>query len=142
MAVRTNTALVEGIIEVDSAISLTPFIAAANVIVTQASTNLSSSLTAYTTEHLQTIETWLSAHFYTIREGRTFEERAGTVSERKQSKVDLGFNTSHYGQMAMRLDWHGGLAAIDKKILKGNFKVPSVKWAGKTKSEAGTQLAD
>ncbi len=142
MAVRTTTALVEGIIEVDSAISLTPFIAAANAIVTQTSTNLSASLTAYTDEQLTQIETWLSAHFYTVREGRAFEERAGTVSERKQSKVDLGFNTSHYGQMAMRLDWYGGLAALNNKILKGNFKIPSVAWLGKTKDEAGTELAD
>ena len=145
MAVRTTTALVEGIIEVDSAISLTPFIAAANAIVTQACVTwvaTHASLTAYTAEHLQTIETWLSAHFYTVREGRAFEERAGTVSERKQSAVDLGFNTSHYGQMAMRLDWHGGLAALDKKALKGNFKTPTAAWLGKTKDEAGTELAD
>jgi hypothetical protein len=142
MAVRTNTGLVEGIIEIDSAISLTPFIAAANSIVTQACTNLPSSKTPYTDEQLQTIETWLSAHFYTVREGRAFEERAGTVSERKQSAVDLGFNTSHYGQMAMRLDWHGGLAALDKKALKGNFKTPTAAWLGKTRAEADTQLGD
>lgn len=139
---RTTNALVEGIIEVNSAISLTPFIAAANSIVTQCCTGLASTLTAYTTEQLQTIETWLSAHFYTVREMRAERERAGSVEEKFQSKVDLGFNTSHYGQMATRLDWHGGLAALDKKALKGNFKIPSVAWLGKTKAESGTDLAD
>ena len=142
MAIRTTTALIEGIIEVNSAISLTPFIAAANAIVTQVSTDLPSMKTAYTTEQLQTIETWLSAHFYTVRDMRAERERAGSVEEKFQSKVDLGFNTSHYGQMAMRLDWHGGLAALDKKILKGNYKVPTVSWLGKTKDEADTTLAD
>jgi len=136
---RTTDDLVEGIIEVDSDISLTPFIAAANSIVTQCCTDLD---TDYTDEDLQQIETWLAAHFYTVREGRVTEERVGPVSERKQSKVDLGFNTSHYGQMAMRLDFYGGLSALNNKILKGSYKTPSVSWLGKTVDEAGTDLAD
>ncbi len=129
---RTNDALVEGIIETDSTISLTPFIAAANTLVTQCCTDLTED---YTDDQLEQIETWLSAHFYTVRDMRANEERAGTVSERKQSKVDLGFNTSHYGQMAMRLDFHGGLAALNNKILKGNFKIPSLSYLGKIRDE-------
>ena len=129
---RTNNALVEGIIEVDSAISLTPFIGAANSIVTQCCTDLDDD---YSEDDLQQIETWLSAHFYTVRDMRAERERAGTVEEKFQSKVDLGFNTSHYGQMAMRLDFHGGLAALNKKILKGNFKTPSISYLGKERDE-------
>jgi len=136
---RTTSDLIEEIIEVDSGIVLTPFISAASAIVTQCCTNLAVD---YTAAHLVEIETWLAAHFYTIREGRVFEERAGPVSERKQSKVDLGFALSHYGQMAMTLDWYGGLAALNEKIKKGKVRAPGIHWLGKTEDEMGTTLAD
>lgn len=129
---RTTNALVEGIIEVDSAISLTPFIGAANSIVTQCCTNLTND---YSVDDLQQIETWLAAHFYTTRDPRAEREKAGPVEEKFQSAVALGFNTSHQGQMAMRLDFHGGLAALNNKILKGSFKVPGLSYLGKTRDE-------
>ena len=127
---RTTEALIEGIIEVDSAILLTPFIDAANMLVTQFCTDL---VTDYTAAELIKIETWLAAHFYTVREGRAFEERAGPVSERKQSKVDLGFATSHYGQMAMTLDYYGGLSSLNERIKKGKASRISVSWLGTEK---------
>ncbi len=130
---RTTLDLVEGIIEVDSSISLTPFINAANTIVTRCCTDLDED---YTDDELQQIETWLSAHFYTNRDMRASEERAGTVSARYQSKVDLGFKTSHYGQHAMLLDYHGGLAELDKQIQNGGGKpAPLVTYLGKTEEE-------
>ncbi len=132
MAIRTTDELVEGIIEVDSAIVLTPFIVAANAIVTECCTDLTDD---YTASHLIVIETWLAAHFYTVRDMRTFEERAGPVSERKQSKVDLGFATSHYGQMAMTLDWKGGLSALNEMIKKGARRAPGITWLGKEEDE-------
>jgi len=129
---RTTDELVEGIIEVDSGIPLAPFISAANAIVTQCCTDLD---TDYEDEQLVLIETWLTAHFYCTRDMRASEERAGPVSARYQSKVDLGFDLTHYGQMAMRLDWFGGLAALNQKIKKGMSRAPSVTWVGKTKDE-------
>jgi len=131
MAVRTTDDLVQGIIEVDSAISLTPFIAAANALVTECCTGLAEE---YTAAHLILIETWLAAHFYTIRDMRAVSEKAGSVSERFQSKVDIGLSTSHYGQMAMRLDYKGGLARLDNKLKKGG-KSPSITWVGKEEDE-------
>ena len=127
MTVRTTDDLVEGIIEVDSAISLTPFIDAANMLVTKFCTDLTDD---YTADELKKIETWLAAHFYTVREGRAFVEKAGPVSERKQSKVDLGFATSHYGQHAMTLDYYGGLAALNERIKKGKANRISITWLG------------
>ncbi len=138
MAVRTSSALVGGIIEVESTIILTPFIAVANALVTQFCTGLDDD---YEAAQLIEIETWLAAHFYTVRDMRRTEERAGPVSERFQSKVDLGFSTSHYGQMAMRLDWHGGLARLDARIKKGT-RVPIMSWLGKTEDEIGITLGD
>ncbi len=131
--VRTNDSLVEGIIEVDDAITLTPFITIANLMVTQCCTNLDED---YSEAQLIQIETWLSAHFYTVRDMRAERERAGTVEEKFQSKVDLGFNTSHYGQMAMRIDFHGGLAALDKQTLLGIVKTVGISYIGTTKTES------
>jgi len=138
MAVRTTDALVGGIIDVDDSISLTPFIAAANSLVTERCTDLDVD---YTDAHLVVIETWLSAHFYTVRDMRASEERAGPVSERFQSKVDVGFSTSHYGQMAMRLDYQGGLARLDNKLKRGG-KSPRLSWLGKEEEEMGITLGD
>ena len=129
---RTTDALVEGIIEVESAIILTPFITAANALVTQCYTDLAED---YEAAQLVIIETWLAAHFYTVRDMRAMEERAGTVSQRLQSKVDLGFATSHYGQMAMTLDWKGGLAALNEQIKKGRARTPTVTYLGKERDE-------
>jgi len=131
MMVRATDEEVGKIIDVDENISLTAFIDIANALVTQCCTNLT---TDYTDDHLVKIETWLSAHFYTVRDPRASEERAGPVSERYQSKVDLGFSTSHYGQTAMRLDYYGGLARLDRKIKKGT-KTPSLTWVGKEEDD-------
>lgn len=124
---RTTSDLIDDIIEVDSAILLAPFIAAANAIVTKCCTNLTED---YEAEHLIIIETWLAAHFYTVRDMRAEMEKAGSVSERKQSKVDLGFATSHYGQMAMTLDWFGGLSTLNKDIITGANRTVGVTWLG------------
>lgn len=129
---RTNDSLVGGIIEVDSTISLTPFITIANFMVTQCCTDLDED---YDAAHLIEIETWLAAHFYTVRDMRAERERAGTVEEKFQSKVDLGFNSSHYGQMAMRIDFHGGLAALDKQTINGIVKTVGLNYLGTTKTE-------
>ena len=133
MAVRTTDGLVGGIIEVISSITLTPFIAAANAIVTKCCTDLTVD---YTAAHLVVIETWLAAHFYSVRDMRAESEKAGQVAEKYQSKVDLGFATSHYGQMAMALDWYGGLAALNESMKKGGGRTISASWLGKTETEA------
>lgn len=136
MAVRTTDELVEGIIEVDSAIVLTPFIAAANTLTNRCCTNLTED---YTDDELVQIETWLAAQFYTVRDMRVERERAGTVEAKFQSKVDLGFFTSHYGQMALLLDYHGGLSTLNEQMKKGGGRTPGVVWLGKTEEE---KLAD
>lgn len=122
---RTTSESVSEIIEVDSTISLTPFIEAANALVTEC-----CSTDDYDDTRLELIERWLSAHFYAIREARTTQERVGPVSESYQSRVDLGFDVTHYGQMAMRLDTAGGLAALNEQIKKGGKGVAKIEWLG------------
>ena len=137
---RTTSELVEAIIEVDSDITLTPFISAANGLITQCCTNLGDNYEEYTDDRLQEIETWLAAHFYAIRDPRAKSEKAGSVSVKFQSKVDLGLSTTHYGQMAKLLDYQGGLASLDLKIKQGRKRGPSITWIGKTEEESNEDL--
>jgi hypothetical protein len=130
---RTTAALVGGIIEVDTAITLDPFINAANSLVTECCTGLDEE---YSSGQLVIIETWLAAHFYTVRDPRAESEKAGSVSERFQSKVDLGLNTSHYGQMAMRLDYKGGLAELNNKTEEGLAQSVEINWFGTENPES------
>ena len=125
MTVRTTSAAVALLIEIDDDISLTSFIETANALVTEC-----CSTDDYDATRLELIERWLSAHVYTIRDMRASEERVGTVSERKQSMVGLGFDTSHYGQMAMRLDTKGGLAALNAQMKKGTGQAVQISWLG------------
>ena len=123
---RTDSTAVGGIIEVDASISLDPFIEVANAVVT----DCCGDVTGYDATKLELIERWLSAHFYTVRDMRAEQERAGAVSEKKQSKVDLGFDSSHYGQMAMRIDSNGGLSKLNEQAKNGMGTVYGVGWLG------------
>lgn len=127
---RTTDALVAGIIEVDSNITLTPFIAVANTLVTKCCTDLDED---YPAAELIQIETWLAAHFYTVRDMRAEYEKAGSVAQKLQSKVDLGLSTSHYGQTAMTLDYFGGLAKLNEEIKNGKVNLLVGTWLGTEK---------
>ena len=122
---RTTAAAVELIIEVDDNISLTSFIEVANALVTE-----HCSTDDYDATRLELIERWLSAHMYTVRDMRRESEKVDTASEKKQSAVGIGFDTSHYGQTAMRLDTAGGLSQLNDQMKKGTSQVVSVTWLG------------
>ena len=119
---RTTPELVAGIIEVDTAIDLSPFILPANELVTELCVPA-----GYSDERLELIERWLSAHFYAIRDPRPVTERAGSVWFTAQSKVDLFLSVTHYGQQAMMLDTAGGLANLNKQKTRRSL---SVHWLG------------
>lgn len=134
---RTTVDNVEGIIDIDSGISLTPFIEAANALVTErcAAATDSDGNAFHDSTRLELIERWLAAHFYHIRDVRPNIERADDVSQTFRSRVDLGFDLTHYGQMAMRLDTSGSLAQLNEMIKKGTKRKVSLSWLGKTKTE-------
>lgn len=129
MAIRTTDAAVQGIIDHDSTISLTPFIEVASNLVDR--TCVSSG---YSSATLELIERWLSAHFYHIRDKVTASEQAGTVLRSFQHRVDLGLNVTMYGQNAMRIDTAGNLASLDKKLTLG-LAAPGVVWLGTGNSD-------
>jgi hypothetical protein len=127
---RTSDALVEDIIEVDSDISLTPFITVANSMVTQFCVDDDATNSA---AQLILIETWLSAHFYCIRDKRAEQEKADVVSAKYQGKTDMYLDSSDYGQTAMQLDYTNGLSAMNKALKNGSTAVRAmgaVTWVG------------
>lgn len=143
MAVRTDESLVAGVIEVDEDIPLTPFISAASILVDRVSAQSEKNKTLVNAiyflepkdssdpsvdQQLQTIETWLAAHFYAMRDPRPTQEGAGSVNVTYQSAVDLNLYTSHYGQMAMVLDVTNTL----RNLSAGKRHVASVSWLGKS----------
>jgi hypothetical protein len=129
---RTSPAAVQAIIEVDSEIFLEPFIEAADALVTEiceSKTKADGVTPYYDSPRLELIERWLAAHFYAIRDPRAATEQAGPVMQRIESEVDLGFDVTRYGQMAMRLDTAGGLAALNEQVKKGGTTI-ALHWLG------------
>jgi len=131
---RTTKADIAGIIELDLEVipndaAMLPYITVANELVTECCTGDAGPTTEYTDERLELIERWLAAHLYTVRDPRMVSEHAGSVSGSVQSHVGLGFDTSHYGQTAMRLDTNGGLSALNESVKKGRPRIAAA-WLG------------
>ena len=123
---RTSALLVGEIVKVTTGADLTPFMEVANELVTEKCINSS-----YSDERLIKIETWLAAHFYTCSLKRQYTQaNVGGVSVGYQSRIDLGFNLTHYGQMAMQLDTAGNLAALNQAIVDGKRQVLGLTWLG------------
>lgn len=109
----------EGVIEVDPDISLDPFIEAANELVTEicAPVLKNDGVTPFhTNARLKLIETWLSAHFYAVRDPRAHVEQVGLIRSHFESKVEYGLKNTRYGQAALRFDTSGALAAFDNAL--------------------------
>lgn len=125
MAIRTTAEAVAEIILLDDTVSVTPFIEIASSMVTSICVPLT-----YSAVELELIERWLSAHFYAVRESRVKTEKADVVSQTVQSKVDLGFNITHYGQQALLIDYKGGLAAVQARAASGKGTMASITHLG------------
>ena len=124
--------------DLDSAAVVTPYIAAANLLVTDVVVAADSTISD---ERLTQIELWLAAHFASVAYLRAAEERADVVGEKKQFKVDLGLSVTVYGQQALVLDTTGALANLQKLIDDGGVKVPSFDWLGDTATDLGPASA-
>lgn len=116
---RVTPAEVREIADIDVAVTnLNPFILVANQLVTELCT--ASSLDD---DRLKEIERWLSAHFACIRDPQRDNEKAGSVGEKFQYKVDLGLNQTRYGQQAMLLDTSNALNNANKGVPRASFAV-------------------
>ena len=128
---RTTAADVQGIVEVDATISLTPFITVANAVVTKHCVD-----DDFTAADLELIERYLAAYFYCLRDRRAVSETAKGVGQSLQHAEDLGFDANEYGQMAKRLDWSGALAALDVSSKSGLRRTVELTWLGIPNDEA------
>lgn len=107
MARITQTEL-EVIISNPSSADLTPFITAANDLVTDrlGSEGMSST-------RLKSIELFLAAHFATVLLRRTGVEEIGEARiEYQPGKLGVFLRSTDYGQAAMSLDTSGKLGAV------------------------------
>lgn len=129
---RTTSGAVAAIIEVDASINLDAFIETASSIVDEVCVGaLMFNGLPYTDIKLELIERWLSAHFYAVRDPRATQEGAGPVNASYESRVDLGFNITRYGQQALLMDTAGGLAKLQQQAKDGGPKVKGkMTWLG------------
>jgi hypothetical protein len=133
MGIRTTYEAVAKLIEIDSTVTTdaAEFIETASVIVDEvcATAKKTDGSDYYSAARLELIERWLAAHFYAIRDPRAVMEKAGPVSQTIESKIDLYFSVTRYGQQAMLIDTNGGLARLNAKMKNGQ---PSLQffWAG------------
>ena len=121
MANRVTVAEVKQIMDsVDSSLSdanFTIHINAANRIITKLVTASEMS-----TADLKECERWLSAHFVAMGADPIANmERAATVEQRLDHKLDLGLNNTRYGQMAMMIDTSNALSSSNKGRKKASM---------------------
>lgn len=126
MAARITDAEVRAIIVTDETISdLTPFITMANELVNEYCLDA-----GYSDTRLELIERLLAAHFYCLKDTRVKMEKAGSVSQTYDTYLQIGFNHTHHGQMALRMDTAGGLVALEKQSQEGGEPVIGVSYIG------------
>lgn len=94
----------------DTMIDTTPFITAANLLVTDklGSSDLSTSM-------LKEIERWLAAHFVCARDPRARTESIGAATKTYEGQAGLRLSSTRYGQNVMLLDTTNTLASLGKQ---------------------------
>ena len=65
-------------------------------------------------EELGVIETWLAAHFYSIRVKQVASEKADVVGQSFQYKHGLKLESTMYGQQAVAMDRTGTLRRMNR----------------------------
>lgn len=131
---RVTEQEVSAIIKIDGTLSVAPFIDVATALVDYVVAQDANSI--LTSALLIQIEKFLAAHFYAHRDQQYIQKKTGDASAAFQLKVDLGLNSTQWGQTAMRLDVSGTLASLN--TAKGRA---SLSWLGYKKSEQ-TDYAD
>ncbi len=133
---RTTTILVEALLgndydpapEVGEPTDLQQYIDSAGVIVSRVATCAAAKGMALTTEELELIERWLSAHCY-VQMDQTYASHSDGASASFHGQTGMHLESSRYGQMAMDIDYSGCLTAISKR------QIARAAWLGKPPSE-------
>jgi hypothetical protein len=135
MAYRTDSGAVVGILGDDygpmadgTLPDVTPFIATANVVITRANTCATQKGYTITDEELELMERWMAAHFYAQSDKTLSSKSTEGASASFSGSTDKGFDSTLYGQTAMRIDPSNCLFTTDKTWMAGGF------WLGKPPS--------
>jgi len=104
---------------------LQPFLDTADTMVNQMLDCASQRGFTYTAEQLQTIEGWLSAHYYAQMDQLYKSKTTGGASAVFQGQTAMGLNSTLYGQQAISLDPSGCLASFS------NPQVARGAWLGR-----------
>lgn len=108
---RVTAEEVQAIISYDPAITdITPFITAANLLITQKFTGSGVSEAL-----LKEMERWLAAHYIAIRDPRLRSEKIGDAANTYQGQEGMYLDATLYGQQVKTLDPTGTLANIGKR---------------------------
>lgn len=125
MATRTTPALVQALLGVNYDTKRSPdlnqFIAAATMIVDQVKAIAANKGVSYTdsatigqASQLETIERWLSAHYYAQQDPLyTSRSTQGATGSFQVGQLGKGFASTQYGANAMDLDFSGALKNIN-----------------------------
>lgn len=124
---RTRDDEVQQLVEVDADLNLASFIATASSIVDDLEEEHPGKLS---TAKLALVESWLAAHFYSLRDQQYSSKSIGGASGSFQGQTGMGFSSTFYGQTAMRLDRTGYLAKLDKEATEGGKRKIQLEWLG------------
>jgi len=125
---NATTDSVAGILDIDPAIDLVPFIRTASVLVTWlVSVDTKNVLTS---DLLTEIESYLAAHFYSHRDQLLQSKSTGAASGSFQGQTGMVLNSTQYGQTAMMLDVTGNLAKRSKEVEEGTVHSAKLIWMG------------
>lgn len=108
---------------------LSPFIAAASVLVDKIVSVLADRDESLTDSQLEMIERWLAAHCYVMSDRTFAESRTEGAYAVFHGRTGMGLDFSSYGQMAKILDTTGVLASLDKRQSADMF------WLGTPRGE-------
>lgn len=123
----------------DSAVSMQPYIAAAEslvdyVVAQDAGNPLTSNLSA---AQLFTIEQFLAAWAYTagdpVYQAKATGAGGGNASGTFQGRGDMYLSENRYGQRAMIFDTSGTLARLDKEARQGGHPKVGMFWLGESR---------
>jgi len=105
-------------------LAIAPFINAANALTNAVAAQDSDGL--LTSDLLAQIETFLAAHFYSLRDQRLQSKSTGGASGSFQGQVGKGLESTDYGTNAIAMDITGYLASVSRS----RHKV-GITWLGK-----------
>ncbi len=135
---RTNSSKVEGVLLADygplpsgAEPSLTGFIEAASAFIDDVVVCVAEKeLTPLSSARLELLERWVAAHLYCQSDKAFMSKSTGGASASYQGQTGMYFESTLYGQTAMRLDPSGCLQAAGGK----EIQVASGFWLGRPPS--------